>query len=126
MAARSWTCQRQAAGVRCGTKNPGRRQICLGCGKKRGPLPKTAAQKALGRPYEEWIAHYGDRCEICGTAQVQGGRTLHRDHEHVTLLPRGILCFPCNVMLRNRVTPQWLRKAAYYLETAEERRKGFA
>jgi hypothetical protein len=40
----------------------------------------------------EWlILQQGDVCALCGT-----GKPEHVDHDHVTGVVRGILCFNCN------------------------------
>jgi hypothetical protein len=121
--ARTWTCQRVTNGVKCGAKNRAIYRLCRACNKPRPPLRKTAAQKALTEPYEAWAEIYGDRCGICGAVAKPGGKRLHRDHEHGSGLPRGILCFRCNSALRPYMTARWLRQAAYYLDRAEEIRR---
>ena len=75
--------------------------------------------------YEDFIAvNYtvhgvGERCAICLAPRKEGGRRLHRDHDHKDNgSARGLLCFRCNARLDNRVTAEWLRAAADYLERA--------
>jgi hypothetical protein len=106
---RFWTCRK------CRTRSPRIKQRCPDCGAKR-PTSATATQKALGEAYEVWEARYGDRCNICGREATT--RRLHRDHEHGTGRPRGLLCFRCNSALRSYMTSEWLRAAAAYLERA--------
>lgn len=66
----------------------------------------------------EWEAlfeYQGGVCAICGNPP--GTRALHTEHEHKTGLVRGLACFFCNAqILRQRVTPELLRRAADYLE----------
>ena len=118
-----WTCPRQAVGVRCGHKNPRRIKNCQKCGKRRperiGKRPDHL--QALNQPYDYYRDLDGgvDQCGICGTTGKS--RRLHRDHDHATGQPRGILCFRCNTALPNRVTVDWLRAAADYLERAQQR-----
>ena len=67
----------------------------------------------------EWLAvfaYQGGVCAICGQAG-KGKRAPHTDHDHKTGLFRGIVCFFCNAyLLRQRITPELLRRAADYLE----------
>lgn len=109
--ARKWTCQK------CGTVNPRIRQVCTGEGcTRRRPAPRAPAHRAvLDVPYERWEVAYGDRCNICGREATEGSR-LHRDHDHATGDARGLLCHLCNRALPNRVTSEWLRDAADYLD----------
>lgn len=70
------------------------------------------------------IAQEG-RCGICGrTAKQiaeQTGKPVRRldiDHDHATMVIRGLLCRGCNMRLRKGMYPEWLRAAADYLEEA--------
>jgi hypothetical protein len=109
--ARWWTCPK------CRTRNPRTTQRCS-CGRKR-PAPRRPAHRAaLDIPYEEYVALFGERCGICGR-EPSAVRRLDRDHDHRgDGRPRGLLCAPCNRALNDRVTPEWLRAAADYLERA--------
>jgi hypothetical protein len=60
------------------------------------------------------IEAHGPGCELCGT--VPKSRDLQWDHDHRTGAHRGWLCWRCNRALPNWVTPDWLRRAADYLE----------
>lgn len=54
-------------------------------------------------------------CEICGNPPKK--RALHRDHDHKTGKPRGLLCFTCNrFILGKYATAAKLRAAAAYLD----------
>lgn len=68
---------------------------------------RTAERAAHG-------AAHGPGCELCGNTPKKRG--LDQDHDHVTGLTRGWLCFRCNKFLHGWMTPEWLRKAATYLE----------
>lgn len=71
---------------------------------------------ALGEhAYEWWVEKYGPVCGICGRKPT-AKRRLDRDHDHATGAPRGLLCARDNRALPSWVTPEWLRKAADYLE----------
>lgn len=55
-------------------------------------------------------------CAICGKPGSVS-RALHTEHDHASGLFRGLCCFFCNAyLLRQRVTPELLRRAAAYLE----------
>jgi hypothetical protein len=72
--------------------------------------------------FEDFAAINGGKfCGICGKTS-NGIRAFHRDHDHRNGgRPRGLLCFPCNSALRAYMTADWLRKAADYLDRADER-----
>lgn len=74
--------------------------------------------------YEALVAKRGEVCWICG--KPPGKRRLHIDHDHREMYVRGLLCFPCNARLDNRVTSRWLRDAADYLDEAQREYEGLA
>lgn len=112
-----WTCQRQNGGQRCGHVNENRHQVCRACAKRKPARRRPAHLKALELPYEDWVARFGEECGICGRGPSEN-RRLDRDHDHKTGEPRALLCWSCNKKLDDRVTPDWLRRAADYLERA--------
>lgn len=113
-----WTCQRSTAGQRCRTVNPNRLQKCQSCGKRRPARKRPAHLAALDLPYETFVElNGGEWCGICG-AEPKAGKRLHRDHDHRTGRPRGVLCFPCNSALRPYMTADWLGCALDYVERA--------
>ena len=118
---RTWTCQRVTNGQKCGTKNPARLRKCVVCGKPRPKKKRPDHMRALDLPYEVFLAANGGRevCGICGKPPKPGKR-LHRDHDHATGEPRGLLDLQCNRMLGNK-RARWLRLAAFYLERHEDR-----
>lgn len=81
-------------------------------------------QRTYGITLPEWeqvLAFQGGVCAIHGvpgeTPPGSGKRALHTEHDHTTGLFRGLACFFCNAyLLRQRVTPELLRRAADYLE----------
>ena len=79
--------------------------------------------RALEMTYEDYVELNGgeETCGICGRPPKLGGKRLHRDHDHRSGLPRGLLCFPCNAALRPYMTVDWLRSAMSYLETVPGR-----
>jgi hypothetical protein len=120
-AGKTWRCQRQTGGQKCLHDNPSRLRKCQACGKPRPPRKRPDHMKALDLPYEHYIKiNGGEFCGICGQTPKPGKR-LHRDHDHRTGKPRGLLCFLDNRFLGNRVDGVWLRKAAWYLERHEDR-----
>lgn len=117
MAERTWTCQRQSAGVKCRAVNPKRLQKCATCGKRRPATVKPKHRAVLDVPYERWVEEFGERCGVCGKGPSPT-RKLDRDHRHLEDGgARGLLCWLDNKMLMHaRVTPELLRAAADYLE----------
>lgn len=105
---RYWTCRG------CKAVNNRTKQKCPHCGRKRPARKVPAHRRALDIPYEEYARRYGEACGICGK-KATGGRRLHRDHDHKTGEPRGLLCFPCNRALPNYLDADWLEKALAYL-----------
>lgn len=113
----TWTCQRQVDRIKCGHVNPSRKRNCEACSKPRPPRKTVRSQVKLS--YEEFIElNGGEICGICGRSRPESGRRLHRDHDHATGRPRGLLCFRCNTVLRTYMTIEWMRKAIRYLERA--------
>jgi hypothetical protein len=124
MAERFWTCQRHSDGVRCAHVNPKRKHLCEACGKRRPATKKPAHMKALELPYEAYVIANGgsENCGICDRPPPPG-KKHRRDHEHVgDGMPRGLLCWTCNLNLRGFATITWLKAAIAYLERAEQRR----
>lgn len=112
---KTWTCQRVSAGVKCRHANPSRKRKCQACGKPKPARRPPAHRAVLDMAYAEWVELFGERCGICG-AEPSTTRRLDRDHCHRTGKSRGLLCWACNKQLRGWMTPEWLRKAAAYLE----------
>jgi hypothetical protein len=104
----------------CRTVNGPRKRKCEACGKALPRKRQPKHREALKLDRQVFVAANGgsEACGICGTAQKEGGRRLHRDHDHRTGRPRGILCFPCNGALRPYMTVEWLRAAVAYMERA--------
>jgi hypothetical protein len=116
----AWTCQRVTAGETCRHKNPSRKRKCAECGKARPARRRPKHLAALDASYEEYVAlNGGEQCGICGATQKEGGKRLHRDHDHRTGRARGLLCFRCNAALRPYMTLEWLRAAVEYLQRTE-------
>jgi hypothetical protein len=106
--ARFWTCPR------CKTRWSRTKQKCS-CGRARPKARPAAHKAALDLSYERYAElNGGERCGICGAEGKT--RRLHRDHDHRTGEPRGLLCFPCNAALRPYMTAEWLAKALAYVE----------
>lgn len=119
MAARYWTCQRHAGGVKCGRRNPKVKRLCMSCGKPRPATRKPAHMAVLADAYDLWVARFGAACGICGRLPT-ARRRLDRDHDHRTGKARGLLCARCNRALPTWVTATWLRAAANYLDRAND------
>lgn len=105
--ARYWTCGR------CKQRWPRTKQRCPDCNRKRPAASSAAHRRALDKPYEWYVARFGERCGICGKEPT--ARRLDRDHDHKTGEPRGLLCHRCNRDLGVRATEEWLERALDYV-----------
>lgn len=75
---------------------------------------KPSHMAALEISYEQYVElNGGEVCAICGAERKE--RRLHRDHDHRTGRPRGLLCFRCNRALPYYATADWLQAASDYL-----------
>lgn len=71
-----------------------------------------------GGDREILVGASGGLCWICGRPERAKGRSLAIDHDHRTMHVRGMLCTSCNRRLGGTTNPEWLRRAADYLEIA--------
>jgi hypothetical protein len=113
-----------------GPLQPGQRDDTLFCSRKCKEAERVASgrhsdavlrhyyRSRYGMTREEAVERFGDRCNICGSADGMGRHgNLHVDHSHKTGKVRGVLCHECNTGLgKFRDDPELLRKAAAYLE----------
>lgn len=109
---RVWTCRK------CRAQWPRTITNCRtdGCTGRKPRAQPNSSTTALAIPYEDYVRlNGGEHCGICGRVP-DFGRKLHRDHDHRTAEPRGVLCFQCNHRLRVGITLGWLRLAVRYLE----------
>lgn len=65
--------------------------------------------------YDRLFEAQEGKCAICRKPPPPG-KVLQIDHDHRTLLIRGLLCVGCNLKLRYSLTAAWMRKAADYLD----------
>ena len=85
---------------------------------KRHDLFLAAARK--NGTYERLVETHGsETCFACG--RKPGKRRLAIDHDHALMSVRGLLCWRCNRLLEDSVTPELLRGLADYLETGRHR-----
>ncbi len=67
--------------------------------------------------YNKMFEHQNGCCAICGTHQSELPRALAVDHCHTTLINRGLLCMPCNLMIGHaKDNINILKKAINYLK----------
>lgn len=87
--------------------------------RKRKKPNKHAALLRQSRPfYEAILAMQGGGCALCGR-RPSPRRRLDTDHDHKAMFIRGLLCHRCNRALPAWVSPEWLRRAAEYLELGD-------
>lgn len=78
---------------------------------------KPTRAKQLGVTDEEYVVMLiaqGGHCALCPSEPKT--RRLHVDHDHRSGRVRALLCLRCNRALPAYVTPDWLRRAADYLD----------
>ena len=84
----------------------------------KGYLNESGGQ--FGTPdYDRLYQIQGGKCAICGRHQSATGKTLEVDHDHDTMLVRGLLCSGCNMHLGKY--EQMKPAADRYLKKAENR-----
>jgi len=72
--------------------------------------------------YDALFKKQRGQCAICEKPwkpeTKAGGRArkMHRDHNHQTLQPRGLLCGDCNRNLKDKFDTDWYMKAYLYLK----------
>jgi hypothetical protein len=57
-------------------------------------------------------------CAVCGRPEHESMHH-HREHDHVTGLPRGLVCFQCNQLMPRLLTLERARLVVAYLERVE-------
>jgi recombination endonuclease VII len=80
----------------------------------RGKKHERFVRSFTGELYDELLEAQGGHCALCPATPKT--RRLNLDHDHATMRVRGLLCHRCNRPLFDYVTPEWLRRAADYLE----------
>lgn len=116
-------CRREGVTTRRVAKYPGPRCYTHHRERKRSQSRARHGSHILetyGITSEEYEAIYkaqGGRCAICRRA-TGARRRLAVDHDHETLLVRGLLCKTCNYKILGhlRDDPEALRRAIDYLE----------
>ena len=114
-----WLCQG------CGTRNERRKIKCANpdCNRRRPKkrVPKHA-RTLRDDPYPVYeaysqLVHGGepDSCRVCGRPRHER-MNHHRDHDHVTGLPRGVVCYQCNALMPRLLTLERCRQVLAYLE----------
>jgi hypothetical protein len=81
-------------------------------------MPTKADHKELidaARPfYAQLLLASGGKCPLCDAEPTRN--KLNIDHDHKLMHVRGVLCWRCNKFLHGWMTPEWLRRAATYVE----------
>jgi hypothetical protein len=119
VAASYWSCT-------CGNRWPRTRQKCDSCGKRR---PKRRVPKHAATLRDQTWDHYNvvnaeihgvtdGSCAVCGRPEHESMHH-HREHDHVTGLPRGLACFQCNGLMPRLLTLERARLIVAYLERVE-------
>ncbi len=80
--------------------------------------------KLYGITPEEYYAKLKEQGGVCATCSASPSGTgtlkrLHTDHDHKSGKFRGILCFTCNGILKEKVTVSVLRNLINYLQPSE-------
>jgi len=120
-----WTCQRlktiDGVRIKCSRVNPNKKRLCEACGgakrTKRPPKHRAVLKTMTHEQFAEIQAGSVEKCGICDAPPK--ARRLHRDHDHATGKPRGLLCMRCNTGIRDYMNLEWMRRAVIYLERAE-------
>ncbi len=107
---------------RCQSEKPlaafsGKAAYCIPCSRARSVEARLRDVYSLTvADYDAILAEQGGKCAICGMKPRT--KRLHVDHDHKTMLVRGLLCSPCNsgVLASAKDSPEILRAAARYLE----------
>jgi hypothetical protein len=121
MSGKTWLCP-------CGTRNQRVKQKCTNptCQKRR---PKRRVPNHAKTLRDDSYAVYvqvandvhgvtDESCCVCGRPRHESMRH-HRDHDHVTGKPRGIVCFQCNQLMPRLLTVERARLILAYLERVE-------
>lgn len=65
--------------------------------------------------YEEMLAAQNGHCALCPRKPAPN-RRLDMDHNHKTMVIRGLLCVQCNRAVRDWMTSEWAKNLAKYLK----------
>lgn len=109
----------------CGERWPRTKQLCT-CGKRR---PKRRVPKHARTLRDDSYTAYteaaakihgvtDESCCVCGRPRHEAMRH-HREHDHVTGLPRGLACFQCNKLMPRLLTVERARLIVAYLERVD-------
>lgn len=82
-------------------------------------MPRVRDELNVSESDYKWMLEGGDgRCWICGHPELVPNRSLALDHDHETGTVRGLLCTRCNIIIGRISNPEWLRRAAEYLDAS--------
>jgi hypothetical protein len=77
--------------------------------------PHTELLSAARPFYAQMLLVQGGTCALCSRPEPSN-RRLDLDHDHKVMHIRGLLCWRCNKFLHPWMTPEWLHRAADYVE----------
>jgi Recombination endonuclease VII len=128
MARKQWTC-RKCRTVNKHAAHKGR--ACSGCGEQTRPKKREPAhmQALADHDYGDTavlsvLIHGGEphACGCCGRPKPESGRLehWHRDHDHVTGLPRGLACTYCNTFLIRDLTLEQVDRIHAFMHRADD------
>lgn len=127
MARRYWTCRK------CGTRHERTTQVCRAAiadgeecsGRRPKPRVPKHARTLQDDSYQSYLQVASDihgvtdeSCCVCGKPRHELMHH-HRDHDHVSGQPRGVVCFQCNQLMPRLLTPERARLILSYLERCE-------
>lgn len=86
--------------------------------RRRTPTKHALLLKENRHLYDKLLAAQGGRCALCPRLPSPK-RKLDLDHDHKTMLIRGLLCHRCNRALPSWMDAAWLLRAAEYVKATE-------
>lgn len=89
--------------------------MCRLCYSRRAAIRKIMGSNYDETLYDKLLQDQGGLCKVCKEVPEEY-KPLYVDHDHNTMIIRGLICCRCNNLLRAWVTPDRLRMVANYIE----------